>query len=73
MKKIRLIKGLTWRTALRWFSVQAGILGTSISLGYMSMYDQLKETIPPQWMAGITASVFILGIIGRVVAQGKPK
>ena len=56
----------------KWFSVQANALGGSMAIGYVSMYDKLKENFPPKYMMLITAAVFILGIVGRVVSQ-QPK
>jgi len=61
-----------WKQCWRLLSVQANAIGSAMAVGYASMYDQLKESFPPKYMMAITAAVFILGIIGRVVAQ-KPK
>lgn len=60
-----------WRKAWRMFSVQAQAIGVALCAGYVQMYDQLKETFPPAWMAGITACIFAVGIVGRVVKQEK--
>lgn len=69
MKKPKLIKG--WQRAWKLLSVQAMVIGTGISMQYGLMYDQMKEVIPPKWMAIITGIVFVLGIVGRVVSQSK--
>ena len=61
-----------WRKAYRYLSVQANGVGMAIAATYGAMYDQLKETFPPQWMAAVTGGVFLTGIILRVVAQ-KPR
>lgn len=58
-----------WRKAWRMFSVQAQAIGVALCAGYVQMYDQLKETFPPAWMAGLTAVIFAVGIVGRVVKQ----
>lgn len=60
-----------WRKSWRWFSVQANAIGTALTLIYGSMYQQLKETFPPEWMTALTGAIFIIGIIGRVVYQPK--
>lgn len=60
-----------WRKAWRMFSVQAQAIGVALCAGYVQMYDQLKETIPPAWMAGLTGIIFAVGIFGRVVKQKK--
>ena len=60
-----------WQDCWRWFSVQANSIGIAISSTYAIMYDQLKETIPANYMAAATAIVFLLGIIGRIANQTK--
>lgn len=62
-----------WKQAWRFLSVQFNALGTTIAVTYASMYSQLKDAFPPEYMAGVTAAVFILGIIGRVKSQGIEK
>lgn len=58
-----------WKTAYRFLSVQANVIGTAIATGYATMYPQLKDTIPPDVMAWITGGVFALGILARVISQ----
>ncbi len=60
-----------WAICWKWFSQQANVVGSSLSIGYVSMYDKLKENFPPKYMIGITAAVFILGFIGRIIDQTK--
>lgn len=60
-----------WKVCYRYLSVQANGIGAAMMVGYSSMYEQLKENFPPKYMAAITAAVFILGIIGRLVSQEK--
>ena len=61
-----------WRSAVKLFSVQANAIGAALASTYGLMYPQLRESIPPQWMAGITAAVFVAGIVCRVISQ-QPK
>lgn len=61
-----------WKKAAKFFSVQANALGAAMASTYGLMYPQLRESIPPQWMAGITAAVFVVGIVCRVISQ-QPK
>lgn len=58
-----------WRKAYKFLSVQANIIGGAMSTTYGMMYEQLKETIPPQYMAMITGAVFAAGIVLRVISQ----
>ncbi len=60
-----------WKSAWKFLSVQANSIGAAMAVGYASMYEQLKENFPPKYVAAITAAVFILGIVGRVVSQNK--
>lgn len=59
-----------WKKAYRFLSVQMMAVGTAISSTYAALYDNLKDVFDPKIMAGITAAVFIMGIIGRVKSQG---
>lgn len=61
-----------WKKAVKLFSVQANAIGAALASTYGLMYPQLRESIPPQWMAGITSAVFIAGIVCRVISQ-QPK
>ena len=61
-----------WHKAIKLFSVQANIIGAGLATTYGTMYQQLRDTVPPQWMAGITAGVFVAGIVCRVISQ-QPK
>jgi xanthine/uracil permease len=58
-----------WRKAYKLLSVQANSIGLAIAATYGAMYEQLKETFPPQWMAAVTGAVFAAGIICRVISQ----
>lgn len=58
-----------WRRAWRMFSVQAQAIGVALCATYVQMYDQLKDTFPPIWMASLTACIFSIGLIGRVFKQ----
>lgn len=60
-----------WRSAWRFFSVQANAIGLAFATTYTAMYDTLKEALPPQWMGGITMTIFVGGIVARMVSQGK--
>lgn len=60
-----------WRKAYKFLSVQANTIGAAMASTYALMYPQLKDTIPAQYMAGLTALVFVAGIVCRVVSQDK--
>lgn len=58
-----------WKKAWKFFSVQAMGFGVAMSTTYGLMYDQLKDTIPAEQMAIVTAVVFVVGILGRLKKQ----
>lgn len=61
-----------WRTAWKFLSVQANVLGGAMASAYATFYPQLKDTISPAAMGYLTGAVFALGVIGRVISQ-QPK
>jgi hypothetical protein len=60
-----------WSKAYTFFSVQSNAIGAALATTYAMMYPQLKDTLPPQYMAGLTAFVFVTGIVCRVINQDK--
>lgn len=58
-----------WRNSWKYLSVQANAIGVAVTAAYSSMYDQLKETLPPRYMIFAVVAVFVLGIVGRLIAQ----
>jgi hypothetical protein len=58
-----------WHKCLAFFSVKAMTLGTAISASYGAFYPQLKDTLPPNVMAYITAAIFVIGIAARLINQ----
>lgn len=38
---------------------------------YLMYYPQLRENLPAEWMASITAVVALIGILGKTVSQTK--
>lgn len=61
-----------WRSAVKFFSVQANAIGAAMGATYLSMYDKLKADLPPKYMIALTVGVFIAGIVCRVISQ-QPK
>ncbi len=58
-----------WHKCWTYLSIQCNGIGVAICATYGALYDELKDNFPPKYMAALTASVFVLGIIGRVVSQ----
>lgn len=60
------------KQAWRWFSVQAMVLAGAIQGAWLFIPEDLKSSIPPNIVQGVTIALLVLGVAGRVVDQ-KPK
>lgn len=60
-----------WKDAWRWFSVQAMAAAGALQVVWIGMPDDLKASIGPQWVQGITFALLLLGVFGRLVKQGE--
>lgn len=58
-----------WRSAWRWFSVQALALLAVLPLVWMSLPPDIKAYIPSEYGLYIAAVVAIGGIAGRLIDQ----
>jgi hypothetical protein len=58
---MKLIKN--WKKAWKLASVQLSVLASGAILAYGTMYEQLKETIPPGYLSVLTIAIFIVRII----------
>ena len=58
-----------WRNCWRWFSTQAMVLAGAIQGSWLFVPDDLRSTIPPQWLQGITIALMCMGVAGRLVKQ----
>jgi hypothetical protein len=70
MKKPTLIP--EWRTAWKFWSVQAMAALAGLPLAYMALPADWQAAIPDSWKAGAVGVVLLAGIVGRVIDQ-KPK
>lgn len=62
-----------WKKAHRWFSMHALVLAGAIPAVWAELPPDLKSSIPPGVMGGITAAIAICGVVGRLVNQSKSK
>jgi hypothetical protein len=60
-----------WRSAWRWFSVQAMALTAAIQLSWTALPDDLKRHFPPRLLTAVSIALLLLGIGGRLVRQRK--
>jgi hypothetical protein len=62
-----------WRQAWRWFSVQSMALAGAVQATWVMIPEDMREAVPGAWVAGITAGILVLGVIGRLIDQSKPE
>lgn len=60
-----------WRKSWRWWSMQAMAVATAMQGAWLALPDDLKAFVPSEIVSGITMTLLILGMIGRLISQGK--
>ena len=58
-----------WRECWRWFSTQAMALAGAIQGAWVLLPDDMKASIAPSIVSGITLTLLVFGIVGRLVDQ----
>ena len=57
------------RKAWRWFSVQAMALQGAAAGAWLAVPDDMRASVPSEWLAACAVALTVLGIAGRLVAQ----
>lgn len=60
-----------WRSAWRWFSLQAMVLVAALQGAWTALPDDLKAHVPARAVTAISIALLLLGIGGRLVKQRK--
>jgi hypothetical protein len=60
-----------WRSAWRWFSLQAMALTAAIQAAWAALPDDLKQHVPAKAVTAVSVALLLLGIGGRLVKQKK--
>jgi len=60
------------RSAWRWFSVQAMALQGAAAVAWLAVPNDLRASVPSEWMAIGAVVLVVLGIAGRLVQQEEP-
>ncbi len=60
-----------WRRAWRWFSVQAMAISAAVLGAWAVFPEDLKALLPSRAVQGLAAALLLIGIVGRVVDQGR--
>lgn len=56
--------------AWRWFSVQAMALQGAAAGAWLAVPDDLRASVPSEWLAVCAVVLTLLGVAGRLIDQG---
>ena len=59
------------RKAWKWISVQAMAAALAIQGAWSMVPEDMKANLPKHLIEGATVALLVLGIVGRLVKQGK--
>lgn len=57
------------KNAWRWISVQSMVLAGAIQGAWLFVPDDLRASVPQNWLQGITLALMVAGVAGRLVKQ----
>lgn len=57
------------KNAWRWFSIQSMVLAGAVQGAWLFVPADLRSSVPPQWLQGITIALMVMGIAGRLIKQ----
>lgn len=60
-----------WKAAWRMLSVQSMSAAIAIQTAWVGLPDDMKASIPPQYVHYITMALLAFGVVGRLVKQDK--
>jgi hypothetical protein len=58
------------RQSWRWLSVQAMALQGAVAGAWLAVPDDMRASVPSEWLAVAAIALTGLGILGRLVDQG---
>jgi len=61
-----------WRDAWKWISLNCMVAAGAIQGAWLYIPDDLKQSLPPHLVSGITVALLALGVAGRLKKQEKP-
>ena len=59
-----------WKKAWRWFSMNCMVVAAAIQGAWVYVPDDMREAVPHHIVEGITITLLVLGVLGRLVKQG---
>ena len=60
-----------FKDAWKWFSVQAMVMAGAIQGAWIFIPEDMKSSIPPNIVQGVTIALLVFGVTGRIVDQKK--
>jgi hypothetical protein len=57
------------KSAWRWFSVQSMVLAGAIQGAWLFVPEDLRASVPQNWLQSITIALMVAGVAGRLVKQ----
>ena len=67
MKKPRMVPG--WKRSYKWLSMRMMAVAASLQVTWMTLPDDMKSSLPSEWVSGATAFLLVAGMAGRMVSQ----
>ena len=61
-----------WRSAWKWISVNCMVVPGAIQGAWLYIPDDLKQSLSPHLVSGITIALLALGLAGHLKKQEKP-
>jgi hypothetical protein len=60
-----------WKNVHKWVSTQCMSLAAAIQGTWLYIPEDMRQAIPSKLVTGVTIGLMVLGVVGRVVKQGK--
>lgn len=67
--KIRLVED--WKQAWKWLSINCMALAAAVQGAWLYIPEDMRQSIPNKYITGVTFALMVLGVLGRLVRQGK--
>jgi hypothetical protein len=59
-----------WRQSWRWLSMQAMALQGAVAGAWLAVPDDMRQSVPSEWLAACAVVLTLLGVAGRLIDQG---
>ena len=58
-----------WRSARKWISLNCMTLAGAVQGAWVYIPADMKSTVPPNLVGGVTIALLVLGVLGRFIQQ----